>query len=69
MIDAPGVVPEHRRHGLYRPLVLTAMQWLRSHGQHAIALQSWGDEQTISIYHAVGFELVQHFLAYRLDLS
>jgi len=30
---------------------------------------SWGDnDQTIAIYHNVGFELLQHFLANRRDL-
>jgi mycothiol synthase len=67
-LDAPGVVPENRHRGLYRPLVLTAMHWLRAQAQHPIILQSWGEsDQTIAIYRDVGFELLQHFLAYRRD--
>jgi mycothiol synthase len=68
-LDAPGVVPEHRHQGLYRPLVLTAMHWLRAQARHPIILQSWGDsDQTIAVYRDVGFELLQHFFAYRCDL-
>lgn len=68
-IEQPGVVPEHRHQGLYRPLVLTALHWLRSQGQHAVVLQSWDDnEQTIAIYQEMGFVLMQHFLAYQYYL-
>ncbi|GCE10688.1 GNAT family N-acetyltransferase [Tengunoibacter tsumagoiensis] len=69
ILDAPGVVPEHRDKHVHLPLLLTAMHWLRSQGQHAVALQSWGDdEQTIANYRDIGFELLHHFLAYRKNL-
>lgn len=69
-LNGPGVVPEHRGQGLYRPLILTAMHWQRAHSSRAITLELYGeDEQTVAIYQAVGFTLLQHFIAYRLDLN
>jgi len=69
-LNGPGVVPEHRGRGLYRPLILTAMHWQRAHSPRAVTLELYGDdEQTVAIYQAVGFTLLQHFIAYRLDLS
>ena len=68
-VDQPGVVPEHRQQQLYRPLILTALHWLRTQGRHAVLLQSWGDdEQTIASYQDAGFLLLQHWLAFRCDL-
>lgn len=68
-VDQPGVVPEHRQQQLYRPLVLTALHWLRAQAPRAILLQSWGDdEQTIASYQDAGFILLQHWQAYRCDL-
>ena len=32
-IDAPGIVPQHRRLDLYRALVLTGIAWLHQQGQ------------------------------------
>ncbi|GER89908.1 hypothetical protein KDW_40700 [Dictyobacter vulcani] len=68
-IEQPGVIPHHRHHALYHSLVLTAMHWLRTEGQHDVLLHSWGDnKQTIAIYQEIGFILLQHFFAYRCDL-
>ena len=68
-IEQPGVVPKHRHRDLYHCLVLTAMHWLRTKGQHAVVLQSWGDdEQTIALYQEMGFLLMQRFLAYQCHL-
>ena len=68
-VEQPGVVPEHRHQELYRPLVLTALHWLRSQGRHAVMLQSWGDdEQTIASYQEIGWIPMQRWLAYRYDL-
>jgi mycothiol synthase len=68
-VEQPGVVPEHRHQQLYRPLVLTALHWLRAQGHHAVLLQSWGDdEQTIASYQDAGLIVLQRWLAYRYDL-
>jgi mycothiol synthase len=68
-LNGPGVVPEHRSRGLYRPLILTAMHWQRAHSPRGITLELYGEtEQTVAIYQAVGFTLLQHFVAYRLDM-
>lgn len=69
-IDAPTIVPEHRRHRLQRPLLLAAMRWLRERGQRMIRLDPYGDdEQTIDLYREIGFVLDQHFIGYRRDLN
>jgi ribosomal protein S18 acetylase RimI-like enzyme len=70
VIEQPGVVPEHRHRDLYHCLVLLAMHWLRARGQHAVMLQSWGDDgQTIALYQKMGFLLRQRFLAYHYELE
>ncbi len=70
ILDGPGVVPEHRHHKLQRPLVLTAMHWQRARSSKPVRLESWGDdEQTIALYRDLGFDLDQHYVAYRLNLA
>ena len=65
-LDAPGVVPTHRRSDLYRSLVLAGMEALRQQGQTAIVLQSWGDEErNIADYCALGFARQRHSVAYQ----
>ena len=69
-LNGPGVVPEHRCQGLYRPLILTALRWQRTHSPRGMTLELYGEtEPTVAVYQAVGFTLLQHFIAYRLDLS
>jgi GNAT superfamily N-acetyltransferase len=41
-IDAPGIVPQHRRLDLYRALVLTGIRWLRDQGCTLVEMESWG---------------------------
>ncbi len=66
LLDAPGVVQEYRSQGLQRPLVAAALRWLRAEGQRPITLDSYGDdEQAIAIYREAGFDLVQHYVAWR----
>jgi mycothiol synthase len=69
-VDAPGVIPEHRRYELQRPLTLTVMHWLRARGHGALELWSYGDNpRTIDIYRNLGFTLFSHLIAYHLDLG
>jgi len=69
LIDAPTIVPEHRAHGLHRPLLLSALRWLRAHSVERMALEAWGDTpQAIEVYQSLGFAIEEHYLAYRLLL-
>lgn len=69
LVDAPGVVPEHRVHALQRPLVLTVMDWLRTRGQGKLELYSFGDnEKTVNLYRELGFVLTKQLIAYQFDL-
>ncbi|HKT37368.1 MAG TPA: GNAT family N-acetyltransferase, partial [Ktedonobacterales bacterium] len=43
-VDAPGVVAEARGEGLYRPLLLHAIQWLAAERPDEITIESWGDD-------------------------
>jgi len=68
-IDALGVVPEHRRAGLGRALLLTVMRWLRAQGETAIELDAWGhNDLALPLYQGVGFRIVQQGKSYRRDL-
>jgi hypothetical protein len=70
LVDAPGVVPEHRHYELQRPLTLMAVHWLRAGGHGAFELWSYGDDaNTINIYRDLGFTLSHHLIAYHLDLT
>ena len=70
IVDSPGVVLEHRKYELQRPLTLIAMHWLRAHGSGPIELHSYGDkEETVEIYREFGFILEEHYIEYRRDLN
>ncbi|MEW6403068.1 MAG: GNAT family N-acetyltransferase [Chloroflexota bacterium] len=65
IVDSAGVVPEHRHMRLQRPLTLTAMHWLRSHGSGPINLESYGDGlDAIEIYRDLGFVPEEHYIEY-----
>jgi mycothiol synthase len=69
-IDAPGIVPQHRRLDLYRALVLTGIRWLRSQGQTLIEMESWGDKlEVLKMYRELGFKDVRQLLCYELKLT
>ena len=69
IVDGPGVVPEHRPQGLWRPLVLTAMQWLNRQQAGPVTLYAWGDSaKTIEIYQELGFTLQEHWIEYKREL-
>src|SRR5579859_348645 len=68
-IASLGVVPEHRRHGLGRALLLTGLHWLRAQGMAAIALDAMGNnELALPLYDDVGFHIRRQGGEYRLDL-
>jgi mycothiol synthase len=68
-IDAPGVVPQHRRLDLYRALVLTGIRWLRAQGQALIEMESWGDKlEVLKMYRELGFKDMRQMVCYELKL-
>ena len=65
VLDQPGIAPDYRVAGLHIPLALTAAAWLRGRGERHIRLDSWGDSaETIALYEALGFALVEHEVSY-----
>jgi mycothiol synthase len=68
-IDAPGVVPQHRRLDLYRALLLTGINWLQKHGQAIIEMESWGDKlEVLKMYRELGFKDIRQLVCYHYDL-
>jgi ribosomal protein S18 acetylase RimI-like enzyme len=69
-IDAPGVVPQHRRLDLYRALVLTSIRWLHGQDQNLIEMESWGDKlEVLKMYRELGFKDTQQLISYQLNLA
>ncbi len=68
-IDAPGIVPQHRRLDLYRALVLTGIGWLREQRQTLVEMESWGDKlEVLKMYRELGFKDIRQLVCYHLDL-
>jgi len=68
-IDAPGVVPQHRRLDLYRALVLTGIRWLYDQRQVIIEMESWGDKQEVlEMYRELGFVDMRQLVCYQREL-
>jgi mycothiol synthase len=68
-IDAPGIVPQHRRLDLYRALVLTGIRWLHDQGQSLIEMESWGDKlEVLKMYRELGFRDKRQLVCYQIDL-
>ncbi len=66
-IDAPGVVPQHRRLDLYRALLLTGIHWLQGQGQSVIEMESWGDKlEVLKMYRELGFKDLRQLVCYEL---
>jgi len=69
LLDAPGILKEYREQGYQRQLVLAGIQHLRKKATHPIILEFWGDhENTLAIYRALGFEMMNHYVAYHKEL-
>jgi mycothiol synthase len=68
-IDAPGIVPQHRRLDLYRALVLTGIRWLHDQGQTCIEMESWGDKlEVLKMYRELGFKDIRQLVCYQINL-
>jgi GNAT superfamily N-acetyltransferase len=69
LVDAPGIVPEYRNQGLYRPLLLNALQWAIQRQVERIELESWGDAPAMLEDHrALGFVTLQEAISYQRQL-
>jgi len=69
-IDAPGVVPQHRRLDLYRALVLTGIRWLYEQGQTIIEMESWGDKlEVLKMYRELGFKDLRQLVCYQKTIT
>ena len=67
---APGVIQEYREQGYQRQLVLAGIQHLRKKGTRPITLEFYGDnENALDIYRALGFEMVNLYIAYHKELA
>lgn len=59
-IQNVGVIPEHRRRGLGRALVLKAMQGFRAAGARRVSLEVTAEnEQAVALYLDLGFQVVR----------
>jgi ribosomal protein S18 acetylase RimI-like enzyme len=69
-IDAPGIVPQHRRLDLYRALMLTSIAWLHQQGQSEVEMESWGDKlEVLKMYRELGFKDIRQLVCYQFDLA
>jgi len=69
LVDAPGIVPEYRDQGHYRPLLLNALQWAIQRQVERIEMESWGDAPAVlNEYRALGFDTLQQAISYRRQL-
>lgn len=70
LLDAPGIIRRYRQEGYQRQLVLAGMEHLRKKQTRPIVLEFWGDsEQVLDIYRDLGFEMVNHYIAYHKELT
>jgi len=70
LLDAPGVIKAYREQGYQRQLVLAGMQHLRQKGSRTITLEFWGDSEfALNIYHELGFEMLNHYIAYHKEIA
>ncbi len=69
-IDAPGIVPQHRRLDLFRALVLTGIRWLYDQGITLIEMESWGDKlEVLKMYRELGFTDIRQQVCYQMNLA
>ena len=69
-IDAPGVVPQHRRLDLFRAIVLTGIRWLQAQGVSIIEMESWGDKlEVLKMYRELGFKDIRQLVSYQIALT
>lgn len=69
LLDAPGIIEKYREQGFQWLLVLAGIEHLRKKGTRPITLEFWGDdEHALNIYRSLGFEMVNHYVAYHKEL-
>lgn len=70
IIDAPGVIKEYRDQEFQHQLILAAKQHLHQKGTRPHILEFWGEsENALRMYRELGFEMVNHYLAYHKELK
>lgn len=70
LLDGPGILQEYRDKGYQRQMVLAGIQHLRRHHAHPITLEFWGEsESALDSYRELGFEMVNHYIAYHKELK
>ena len=70
LLDGPGILQEYRDKGYQRQMVLAGIQHLRRHHTHPITLEFWGEsEAALNSYRELGFEMVNHYIAYHKELK
>ena len=68
LLDAPGVIKAYREQGYQHQLVLAGIQHLRKKDSRPIRLEFWGDgEFALNIYRELGFEMLNHYIAYHKE--
>jgi mycothiol synthase len=69
LLDAPGLIKPYRHRGFQRFLTLAVISWLRGQGAYPVTLEYWGDEEdALTIYRDLGFQLVDQQIAYHREL-
>ena len=69
LLDGPGIIQEFREQGYQRSLVLAGIAHLRKKGPRPITLEFWGDnENALSIYRSIGFEMVNRLITYHMEI-
>ena len=70
LLDGPGILQEFRDKGYQRQMVLAGIQHLRQRHTHPITLEFWGEsEYALNSYRELGFETVNHYIAYHKELK
>jgi ribosomal protein S18 acetylase RimI-like enzyme len=68
-IEAPGIIPRHRRLDLYRALLLTGFQWLKQQRVNSVFLESSGDNPAVlEMYKDLGFSIYKQVTEYRFTI-
>jgi mycothiol synthase len=69
-IDAPGIFRQYRNLGLYTPMLLVGMHWLKYKKQQRVELEAWGDDPTrLKTYQQYGFTVFRGLVAFQKKLA
>ena len=70
LLDGPGILQAHREKGYQRQMVLAGIQHLCQKSTRSITLEFWGEsEAALDSYRELGFEMVNHYIAYHKELK